>query len=73
MPRRSLVLRAFLASVLLAALVALPLAAQHDDGLRTASVGAPQASVVPSAPFLALAILGAMSGLVLLVALRPAR
>jgi len=66
-------LRAFVASVVAASLVgALFLTRRAQDAsLTQASID--HASGAASAPFLALAILGAMSGLVLLVAFRPAK
>jgi hypothetical protein len=64
------VLRPALAALCVGVLLAAPLAFAHD-ALQPATVGS--AGGVPAAPFLALAILGAMSGLVLLVAFRPAR
>ena len=69
--RRPLV-RLALAALCIGTLLAAPVLMAHDPGeVRPASVGS--AGGVPAAPLLALAILGAMSGLVLLVAFRPAR
>lgn len=69
--RRSL-LRASLAALCIGTLLAAPLFyAREADRLQTASVGS--AGGIPAAPLLALAILAAMSGLVLLVAMRPTR
>jgi hypothetical protein len=66
------VLRPALAALCVGVLLAAPLAFAHArDALQPATAGS--AGGVPAAPFLALAILGAMSGLVLLVAFRPAR
>jgi len=70
--RRSL-LRGVLALLCIATLLVGPfLLSGQSDRLRTASVG-PSGNGIPAAPLLALAILAAMSGLVLLVAMRPTR
>ena len=72
MARRTFV-RGLLALLCIATLLGAPfLLAGETDHLSTASVGA-SGNGIPAAPLLALAILGAMSGLVLLVAMRPTR
>jgi hypothetical protein len=72
-PLRRTALRAFLASLCVATLVVGPvLFARASDRIQPASTSG-AAGGIPAAPLLALAILGAMSGLVLLVALRPTR
>jgi hypothetical protein len=70
-PRLAFV-RPLLALLCVATLLAAPFVLSREaDRLRPAATGA--AGGVSAAPLLALAILGAMSGLVLLVAMRPAR